>query len=91
MDQNGCIVVVFIEVMKINEFEVVFIVENVFCNGGSDGQVIVVVFGGFGNYGQYIWNIGVNIVVFENIFVGGYSFMVVDVLGCQVFVNIVVQ
>ena len=57
------------------------LVQNVLCNGQSNGSVTVAVTGGVAPY-QYVWNTGDTISSVLNIAQGNYSVVVTDLNGC---------
>jgi large repetitive protein len=82
-DDNNCTTTQLVTINQSAEIEIIGIVKNVSCNGGSDGGISLSVNGGVGNY-TYAWSNGLPAQDTQNgLSVGTYSVTVTDQLGCS--------
>ena len=84
-DANGCTIVRSDDILE--PTELIFspnsiVIENVSCNGETNGGISVAVEGGFAPY-QYTWSNGENTPSLSGSIAGSYSLTVVDNNGCS--------
>jgi len=84
-DANGCTIVRSDDILE--PAELIFspnsiVIENVSCNGETNGGISVAVEGGFAPY-QYTWSNGENTPSLSGYIAGSYSLTVVDNNGCS--------
>ena len=80
-DGNGCTFSINDTMTQPDLLVATSLVQNVLCNGQSNGSVTVAVTGGVAPY-QYVWNTGDTISSVLNIAQGNYSVVVTDLNGC---------
>lgn len=80
-DGNGCTFSINDTMTQPDLLVATSLVQNVLCNGQSNGSVTVAVTGGVAPY-QYVWNTGDTISSVSNITQGNYSVVVTDLNGC---------
>lgn len=81
-DTNGCFYEMFWFIPQPQLLDASFTSDNVNCAGGSDGSILVDVFGGNGS-NVFLWSNGATTEDIINVPVGIYNFMVTDAKGCQ--------
>ena len=69
-------------ITEVNPIELVSTVEDVSCNGGSDGAINVLAIGGTGPY-TYAWSTGQMTNNISNLSSGDYILSVTDANGCE--------
>jgi gliding motility-associated-like protein len=81
-DANGCTITDQITLTEpLDSLEHTFLVEDVLCNDGTDGEIDLFVTGGTLPYG-YVWSNGALVPEIENLTAGFYAFVITDANGC---------
>jgi len=80
-DVNGCTSNVTTTLTQPTSITATPVITNVTCNGGSNGQITLVVAGGTGPY-TYLWSNGGTTNPLTGLTAGTYSVIVTDVNGC---------
>ena len=89
-DSKGCQEVVSVTINEPNMLGQVAAITNVLCKGGSDGDILVDVFGGTQPY-AYNWNSGQTTEDIYNVTAGNYQLVVTDAKGCTSTNNYIVN
>ncbi len=80
-DGNGCVLVEEIELAEPDELDLMEVVDNVSCFGGTDGMISITPTGGTGSY-SYNWGIGETTSVIGDLTSGAYLLEVTDADNC---------
>lgn len=80
-DSKGCQEVISVTITEPNTLGQVAAITHVLCNGGTDGEVAVDVFGGTQPY-SYNWDSGQTTEDIYNVSAGNYQLTVTDAKGC---------
>ncbi len=86
-DQNFCTATDTIVITEPEEITSSNVTTNVSCNGGSDGEIELFVFGGTEPY-DYSWTTGDTLVDVYNLVAGTHTVTITDDNGCQLIVPI---
>ncbi len=85
-DANNCTLTKVFAVSGPSPISIAAVVNNVSCNGNTDGTIDVAVSGGTGPY-TYLWSNGAATSKIEYLATGTYSVTITDGNGCQSFGN----
>ncbi len=81
-DANGCVTDANILLNEPDELLIGSTLNNVSCNGGNDGEILLTVSGGTAAY-SYMWSNGETTDFLAGLSVGNYSVTVHDINGCE--------
>jgi PKD repeat protein len=81
-DANGCSALQEFEIIETSSLSISFTIDEISCNGLTDGLAVVSVNGGSGNY-TYAWSTGHTYLSIGNLGPGTYSISVSDDQGCE--------
>ena len=81
IDSNSCILYDTITLLEPNAISAIDSIENVSCNGQSDGSVFLVIDGGTGSY-DMIWETGDTISSITNLISDWYNISITDSNNC---------